>query len=80
MAAAGEKAAAQDQTIKAQADQLVELTARVSELTRQMAKIRQLNESAQAASMRRPANSDRVATRRRRSVERAPTISGPRSS
>jgi hypothetical protein len=69
MAAEHEKAEAQGQIIKAQADQLVELGARMSELTRQMAEIRQLNESTQAASIIFPLNSDRVATRPHRSVE-----------
>ena len=69
MAAEHEKAEAEGQIIKAQADQLVELGARMSELTRQMAEIRQLNESTQAASIIFPLNSDRVATRPHRSVE-----------
>jgi hypothetical protein len=54
---------AQERIIRAQARQLAKVDARVSELNRQMAEMRQLNESKRAASLRQQVNAERVAMR-----------------
>jgi hypothetical protein len=63
MTVAGEQAASQARTIQAQASQLAEVRAGVSELRREMAEARQLNESLQAAVTRLQAAPERLAQR-----------------